>query len=426
MRTAAPIAFVTAVAVAVATLSGVALAFPLADVEPNWARESIQRLVEAGVAQGYPDGTFRPDQPITRAQFAQMAARAFQLEPGPDFVFADAQDHPARRDLAMLVSYGALAAERDTTIAPEKPLTRAEAARALVALLGLTTLEGRVRRAEGIAFDDVPAGHPFFAPIQLAARLGLFPPFMRGRLWPDEAVSRAEAAFMVDAALRLERHSGQLERIDAERRVLWISGPNRTQRSFPVSELDVLDTERVVPWTALEPGRSLHLIVNRFGRPLLAWTEPEGRYAGLRETLREVAVELLTPEQVRAVLDGDWEHVADGVRVALYKELVARGVRPWEADALLALDWTAVQELGLVRLSEAVGQYLNVSPQLVAALIDRDWVAARNYAQVEALERLLQSQLFQVPDNPGGSSSSRSPGTQQTPEDPGNRGTAGA
>src|SRR5690606_27712073 len=131
----------------------VAPAFPLADVEPNWARESIQRLVEAGVAQGYPDGTFRPDQPIPRAQFAQMAARAFQLEPGPDFVFADAQDHPARRELAMLVSYGALAAERDTTIAPEKPLTRAEAARALVALLGLTTLEGRDRRAEGIAFE---------------------------------------------------------------------------------------------------------------------------------------------------------------------------------------------------------------------------------------------------------------------------------
>jgi len=393
----------TAVAVAIATVSGVAFALPLADVEPSWARESIKRLVEAGFAEGYDDGTFRPDQPVTRAEFARMAARAFALEPGPDLVFADAHDHPAREELAMLVNHGALAAERDTTIAPEGPVSRGEGARALVALLGLTPLEARVRRVEEAAFEDVPPDHPFFAPIQLAARLVLFPPFMRGRLWPDEAVSRAEAAFMVDAALRLERHSGQLERIDPERRVLWLSGPNRTQRSFPVSELDVLDAAGVVPWTALEPGRSLHLVVNRFGRPLLAWTEPEGRYAGLRETLREVAVELLTPEQLRAVLDGDWEHVADGVRVALYKELVARGVRPWEADALLALDWTAVQELGLVRLSEAVSDYLNVSPQLVAALIDRDWVTARNYAQIEALERLLQAQLFQVPETPGGS-----------------------
>lgn len=48
------------------------------DVQPsNWAAGFIQALVSRGVIRGFPDGSFRPNDPVTRAQFAVMVGQAF-------------------------------------------------------------------------------------------------------------------------------------------------------------------------------------------------------------------------------------------------------------------------------------------------------------------------------------------------------------
>jgi hypothetical protein len=51
------------------------------DVAGNWAEPFIRVLVEKDIIKGYPDGTFRPDQPITRAEFAALLSKAFDLQP---------------------------------------------------------------------------------------------------------------------------------------------------------------------------------------------------------------------------------------------------------------------------------------------------------------------------------------------------------
>ncbi|WP_373541089.1 S-layer homology domain-containing protein [Chamaesiphon sp.] len=51
------------------------------DVAGNWAEPFIRVLVERGIIAGYPDGTYRPDQAITRAEFAALINKAFTLEP---------------------------------------------------------------------------------------------------------------------------------------------------------------------------------------------------------------------------------------------------------------------------------------------------------------------------------------------------------
>ncbi|MEM8808317.1 MAG: S-layer homology domain-containing protein [Cyanobacteria bacterium P01_G01_bin.38] len=43
-----------------------------------WARPFIQRLAEEDIIAGFPDGSFRPDQPVTRAQFAAIVQKAFE------------------------------------------------------------------------------------------------------------------------------------------------------------------------------------------------------------------------------------------------------------------------------------------------------------------------------------------------------------
>jgi hypothetical protein len=45
------------------------------DVDGHWAEDSIRWCVERGLMQGYPDGTFQPDKPVTRAELATVLRR---------------------------------------------------------------------------------------------------------------------------------------------------------------------------------------------------------------------------------------------------------------------------------------------------------------------------------------------------------------
>lgn len=49
------------------------------DVDGHWARENIEAMTEAGYLSGYPDGGFRPDEPVTRAEFAKIICEVYDL-----------------------------------------------------------------------------------------------------------------------------------------------------------------------------------------------------------------------------------------------------------------------------------------------------------------------------------------------------------
>ena len=46
----------------------------------HWAYQSVQTLAETGLVEGYPDGTFRGQQPLTRYEFAMIVARALDSD----------------------------------------------------------------------------------------------------------------------------------------------------------------------------------------------------------------------------------------------------------------------------------------------------------------------------------------------------------
>jgi hypothetical protein len=54
------------------------------DVSAHWAKAQIEEAVAKGYVAGYPNGTFKPDAPVTRAQFITMLVRALGLEHGPE------------------------------------------------------------------------------------------------------------------------------------------------------------------------------------------------------------------------------------------------------------------------------------------------------------------------------------------------------
>jgi len=106
----------------------------------DWHFGELMTAVNAGIIQGYDDGTFRPDAPVTREQVAAMVARA--LKASGKAALSDAQVSStlagfadagqvsdwARADLALAVREGIVKGQAATAIVPRAGATRAEAA----------------------------------------------------------------------------------------------------------------------------------------------------------------------------------------------------------------------------------------------------------------------------------------------------------
>lgn len=127
---------------------------PFSDVaspQPDDAAETALRrriILTASfleIIEGYPDGTFRPDAPVTRAEAAKilLLAAALPTDDALQSTFADVPDHawfaPA---VTMLSSVGIIQGYSDGLFHPEAPITRAEATKiALLLLLGNTNID---------------------------------------------------------------------------------------------------------------------------------------------------------------------------------------------------------------------------------------------------------------------------------------------
>ena len=98
------------------------------DVAGNrWSNKAISTLANAGIISGYPDGTFRPGQTITRAEFAAIAARFDEVTNGVENPFSDTTGHWAEDLISYAASRGWVSGYPDGTFQPQKAITRAEA-----------------------------------------------------------------------------------------------------------------------------------------------------------------------------------------------------------------------------------------------------------------------------------------------------------
>jgi len=99
------------------------------DYESNWAKDTIHSSLESGITTGYPDGTFRPDNPITRAEFFAIINNTFKFTNESNTTYADVAANAWYASvIAKAKAAGYVHGYSDGTIHPESNITREEAA----------------------------------------------------------------------------------------------------------------------------------------------------------------------------------------------------------------------------------------------------------------------------------------------------------
>lgn len=167
------------------------------DIGEHWSIPNVEKLTKLGVINGYPGGGFKPNEAITRAEFAamidrgfvEMASRNVELNKEDFAKFSDIEGHWSSDNLKRLVAVGVMTGFEDGTVRPEKTITRQEMALMITRVLNAFILN---LDTSAVAFTDLEGAYGAEA-IKKATALGIFNGKTDLRFDPQAGATRAES-----------------------------------------------------------------------------------------------------------------------------------------------------------------------------------------------------------------------------------------
>ncbi|WP_224312263.1 S-layer homology domain-containing protein, partial [Trichormus variabilis] len=175
----------------------------LKDIGNHWAAPFIRELVQQGIVSGFPDGTFKPDATMTRAQYAALLVKAFNPSPNRAVIrFKDVADNFWAFKVIQQAYQGLfLAGFPDNTFRPNDNIQRVQVVVSLVNGLGLGLSNNVANTIR--AFDD-QAKIPDYAKDEVAKAIekGIIVNYPNiKQLNPTRDATRAEVVAIVYQAL---------------------------------------------------------------------------------------------------------------------------------------------------------------------------------------------------------------------------------
>ncbi|KQX60818.1 S-layer homology domain-containing protein [Paenibacillus sp. Root444D2] len=172
----------------------------LRDINGYWAEDAINKWIGNGLISGYADQTFQPDKVITRAEFISLVNKAFGYLHKDDQTFKDvSQDKWFYNDVAKAKYAGYISGFDDGTFRPDQPISREQAAKIIYPLM---QLEDVVPKSDTRTFHDEQQISDWSKPyIKAVASEGYLKGYPDQSFRPQKSITRAEAVVMLDNAV---------------------------------------------------------------------------------------------------------------------------------------------------------------------------------------------------------------------------------
>lgn len=177
------------------------------DLDNCWAKDQVEAWIDSGILSCYPDGTFRPDNRITRAEFMAIINNAFHYTEKAEITYSDV---PADSGYAVTIqrakAAGYISGYRDGTIKPDSMITRQEAA---TMIAKINKLDGNKSAAE--AFTDSHLLPEWCkAAVGAVVQAKIMSGYPDGTFRGSDYLSRAEAVVGLKQAAEYTPENGKL------------------------------------------------------------------------------------------------------------------------------------------------------------------------------------------------------------------------
>ncbi len=173
------------------------------DLNGHWAQQLVQQAVQSGIIVGYTDGTFRPEQIVSREEFAVMMMRAFKIPPTASPLqildqFTDKSDLSdwSKARVATAIELGWVSGFGDGTIRPKAEISRVQAVTMLVrAIEAIQHNEQQDMLTLFVDGTEIPQWAT--EAMQTAVSQGWVKGDGKGKLHPLRTATRAEAVALI-------------------------------------------------------------------------------------------------------------------------------------------------------------------------------------------------------------------------------------
>ena len=166
------------------------------DTLQHWAKDNIDFLIQKGLLSGYPDGTFRPNVGISRAEAVKVLAVQLELGASPSTFTDVSATHWASNYIGAAAQSGVLTGYTDGTFRPDQQLTRAEMAALIVRAFQLSG------GGSSSTFSDVSSTSWALEYIEALTANQITTGYEDGSYRPDRLITRAEFATMIARILQ--------------------------------------------------------------------------------------------------------------------------------------------------------------------------------------------------------------------------------
>ena len=194
-------------------VSATALAAIPSDIGGHWAQGTIIQWTTNGYISGYPDGTFKPDNSITRAEFVVMVNKAMGYNKRGNAYFSDVSAaHWAYAEIMKGVEAGYITGNGDGTFRPDAPVTRQEAAVMISKILGLD--QDFASAAKYVDYRYIPSWAAGY--VGAVSKAGIMTGYPDGDFKSDRVLTRAESVVSLD---KTKNYDGKVEEDKDDREV---------------------------------------------------------------------------------------------------------------------------------------------------------------------------------------------------------------
>lgn len=170
----------------------------VSDINHHWAASQINEWVGKALIKGYPDGTFRPDHNITRAEFMSLVNNAFGYTQQTELAYRDVPaDAWYAETVAKAKAAGYISGYDDGTMKPNHPISRAEAATIIMSIKSFTP---DAAAADQFSDSSSIAGWSRGA-VGATANAGIMGGYPDGTFRAENLITRAEAVTALNKAL---------------------------------------------------------------------------------------------------------------------------------------------------------------------------------------------------------------------------------
>ncbi|MCK4259859.1 MAG: S-layer homology domain-containing protein [Halanaerobiales bacterium] len=383
------ISFVFSVII-VLVLASIVLATPK-DIRGHWAEDYITSLLNQNLINSYEDGTFRPNQAITRADFAETLAKSMYLEKMEITELTDIENHPAKGYISALVNEGIVTGFPDKTFRPEDKLTRAQVVTMLTRAFGLGKENNQINTHSFASYLDMDKEHWANDYVKVATELDILNGYPDSTFRPNNLTTRAEASKMINIFKDYDSINGFVADIYPASNKIAITSLIGERIILNIADTALIGrNNRIVPATEFLKTDKVFIITDSQKRARYIKAYGLITRADLTEQVSLMTDYMLDPFEVEAIAGGNFNVLKPKFLNEIRVRLMNYGLSPTEIEALLNTDWYSLEEQGRTRLSEAVAIQTGLPLGLVEAIMSQDWDKVQTLAKVEAIQRVVQ------------------------------------